>query len=266
MSGLQQAMACNVRRMLGHQLSANAIYAAAVLVVIITAFARWSNAGWYSGDDSSKSKPPLKYEYVTCGSLVKLGNVRYKDKRLHSHDVKYGTGSGQQSVTGHESASSGSGSYWRVKGSHGQQCKRGVPVRCGETIRLEHSESKLNLHSHLFPSPMSRQQEISAFGEPRTGDGDTGDNWVIDCTAGSNDGKWRRDEKVALKHADTHNYLMMTGNVFGRPISGHHEIVAVNRLNNAGESHWTAEEGLFVMPNAVLAAAAAAAESGHEEL
>jgi len=36
-----------------------------------------------------------KARYVTCGSVVKLLNVDYRT-RLHSHDVKYGTGSGQQ--------------------------------------------------------------------------------------------------------------------------------------------------------------------------
>jgi len=35
------------------------------------------------------------YDYVTCGSVLKLLNVR-SNVRLHSHDVKYGSGSGQQ--------------------------------------------------------------------------------------------------------------------------------------------------------------------------
>lgn len=32
---------------------------------------------------------------MTCGSAVKLANVD-NNVRLHSHDVKYGSGSGQQ--------------------------------------------------------------------------------------------------------------------------------------------------------------------------
>lgn len=44
-----------------------------------------------------------KASFVTCGSVVKLLNVDYRS-RLHSHDVKYGTGSGQQSVTGVETS------------------------------------------------------------------------------------------------------------------------------------------------------------------
>ncbi len=36
---------------------------------------------------------------MTCGSSLKLMNAHHR-VRLHSHDVKYGSGSGQQSVTG----------------------------------------------------------------------------------------------------------------------------------------------------------------------
>ena len=41
-------------------------------------------------------------DVVTCGSVLKLQNIKFSS-RLHSHDVKYGSGSGQQSVTGVES-------------------------------------------------------------------------------------------------------------------------------------------------------------------
>ena len=37
----------------------------------------------------------LLYDYVTCGSVLKLWNTA-NGVRLHSHDVKYGSGSGQQ--------------------------------------------------------------------------------------------------------------------------------------------------------------------------
>ena len=40
-------------------------------------------------------------DVVTCGSVLKLQNIKFSS-RLHSHDVKYGSGSGQQSVTGVE--------------------------------------------------------------------------------------------------------------------------------------------------------------------
>ena len=37
----------------------------------------------------------IEFKYVTCGSSLKLFNNR-QAVRLHSHDVKYGSGSGQQ--------------------------------------------------------------------------------------------------------------------------------------------------------------------------
>lgn len=35
------------------------------------------------------------FQYVTCGSVLKLASGE-SNIRLHSHDVKYGSGSGQQ--------------------------------------------------------------------------------------------------------------------------------------------------------------------------
>ena len=43
----------------------------------------------------SFSLSDFDYEFVTCGSSLKLLNT-YNNVRLHSHDVKYGSGSGQQ--------------------------------------------------------------------------------------------------------------------------------------------------------------------------
>ena len=47
--------------------------------------------------------------------MLKLQNVYHK-VRLHSHDVKYGSGSGQQSVTGTE-VKEDVNSHWAIKGT-----------------------------------------------------------------------------------------------------------------------------------------------------
>jgi len=60
---------------------------------------------------------------VTCGSVFKLVNNAYKI-RLHSHDIKYGSGSGQQSVTGTE-VKEDVNSNWAVKGTIKNPCTRG---------------------------------------------------------------------------------------------------------------------------------------------
>lgn len=70
-------------------------------------------------------------------------------------------------------------------------------ITCGQKIRLEHMATKKNLHSHLFTSPLSDQQEISAFGDD--GEGDSGDNWVVIC-----DGEfWDKQDSIMLRHVDT---------------------------------------------------------------
>jgi dolichyl-phosphate-mannose--protein O-mannosyl transferase len=56
---------------------------------------------------------------LTCGSIIKLKH-KETNTRLHSHNVPYGTGSGQQSVTGFP-GSGDSNSYWIVKGPHGKE-------------------------------------------------------------------------------------------------------------------------------------------------
>lgn len=79
------------------------------------------------------------------------------------------------------------GSLWLVKeGTGATQCDIGKPIACGEIVRLEHVDSKKNLHSHLFRAPLSGNQEVSAFGDER-GNGDTGDNWQVCSILASND-------------------------------------------------------------------------------
>jgi len=56
-------------------------------------------------------------QYVTCGSIISLVHVP-TNSRLHSHDVKYGGGSGQQSVTGFADQGD-TNNYWLVREAHG---------------------------------------------------------------------------------------------------------------------------------------------------
>jgi dolichyl-phosphate-mannose--protein O-mannosyl transferase len=202
--------------------------------------------------------------------------------RLHSHDVKYGSGSGQQvifyecniikteivnffiqSVTAVRNADDHN-SYWQLRPKiHSTKAvARGLvfiifafdrltyiysrniysqPVKCGESFRLFHLSTKRNLHSHLFQSPLSNNQEVSAFGE--NGEGDDGDNWIIDCE----DDFWRRDEPVRIKHELTNKYLHITGDTYGRPINGQFEVSCypyANQLNL-----WKVMEGIYIKPS-----------------
>lgn len=178
-------------------------------------------------------------QHVTCGSVVKLFNAYYK-VRLHSHDVKYGSGSGQQSVTGAPQQEDHN-SNWLIRGTLKKPCQRGNPVACGETIRLQHLATRRNLHSHHFSSPLSDKQEISAFGEE--GEGDSGDEWVVIC-----DGEeWGRHQTIMLRHVDTDVYLGVTGQQYGRPINGQNEVVGLSRPGV--QAKWQTMEGVFINPS-----------------
>jgi len=169
---------------------------------------------------------------------MKLANLE-SNARLHSHDVKYGSGSGQQSVTGAKFADDVN-SYWLVKGAHGKQCPRGTPVACGSTVRFQHLNTRLFLHSHHFRSPLSGNQEVSCFGDGY--EGDEGDNWIIECDGDS----WRRDDSVRIKHVATNMYLHVAGQTYGRPIAGQYEVSATAAKSRG--NLWQAMEGVYMEP------------------
>lgn len=177
-------------------------------------------------------------QHVTCGSSFKLQNVQHK-VRLHSHEVKYGSGSGQQSVTGVDNKEDVN-SHWTLKGPTDKKyCKRGESIECGDNVRFQHLTTGRNLHSHHFSSPLSNAQEVSAFGDD-SGKGDTGDVWTIICEGDF----WNRDSPVQIKHVDTGVFLASSGHTFGRPIAGQMEIVGVTMPDS--NTKWKAAEGVYV--------------------
>ncbi|KRY18782.1 Stromal cell-derived factor 2 [Trichinella patagoniensis] len=155
-------------------------------------------------------------DYIGCTSVVKLLNVKI-DRRLHSHDVRYGSGSGQQSVTGIADKDD-KGSYWVVLAAHDNICQRGQPIACNSVIRFQHSSTGCLLHSHsAFACPFSGNQEVSCFG--KNGIGDEGDNWIVLC-----DKKyWEKGDEVQFKHLQTDHYLGMSSRKYDRPIVGQNE-------------------------------------------
>lgn len=173
---------------------------------------------------------------VTCGSVVKLKHAS-SEYDLHSHEISYGSGSGQQSVTGYKDTSDAA-SLWAVKGAQEGACVQGTPIKSGTPIRLQHMNTRRWLHSHKFPSPLSGNQEVSAFGDDQVSD--HLDVWEVSFTGG----QWMRDQKVKLKHVETGAYLSSSPDKrYGRPISGQLEICGKSK---AGKNElWIATEGVF---------------------
>lgn len=81
---------------------------------------------------------------------------------------------------------------------------QGTPVTKGQTIRLFHSNTKKWLHSHLVRSPLSGQQEVSAYGSGSKSD--TGDFWIV-AWDGPNS-TWDSTSKVRPSLLETHETLM----------------------------------------------------------
>lgn len=188
-----------------------------------------------------------KEDPVTCGSVVKLVH-KETGFNLHSHGIAWGSGSGQQSVTSN-SAKNEKGSLWLIKeSSHAVGCDIGTPIKCGDVIRLEHADSKKNLHSHLFRAPLSGNQEVSSFGD--NGNGDTGDNWEVICDT-SKDTVWMRYKPVSFKHVDTSKYLSTSAaatfnqqNCGGNcPIMSQTEVSAAARKDI--KAVWSTDQGVY---------------------
>ncbi|KAL2917483.1 hypothetical protein HK105_202764 [Polyrhizophydium stewartii] len=180
-----------------------------------------------------------EFEAVTCGSSVKLAS-KSTGFRLHSHEVNYGTGSLQQSVTGFPRGDDPN-SYFVVSGGFGEgDCARGQPVRCGQTVRLQHLQTGKFLHSHgNIPSPLSGNQEVSAYAGP-----DSGDNWKVLCSA-SRARYWQREQSVKLQHADTGYFLGTSKRYqYQNVITGQLEVSA-RQAARGDEEQWAVQEGIF---------------------
>mmetsp|Transcript_1045 Transcript_1045/g.1161 ORF Transcript_1045/g.1161 Transcript_1045/m.1161 type:complete len:227 (+) Transcript_1045:63-743(+) len=193
-----------------------------------------------------------KGDPVTCGSVVKLIH-KETGHHLHSHPIAWGSGSGQQSITS-TGSNNDAGSLWLVKEASTQEagCEVGVPIKCGETVRLEHVQTGKNLHSHLFKAALSGNQEVSGFGGERDERGDTGDNWKVMCDTGELN--WQRGSSVAFSHADTSKYLFSAGSAKftqsncgqGCPIMGQNEVSASAKKDN--KSKWETGQGVYFPP------------------
>uniref|UniRef100_A0AAF6YGY4 Stromal cell derived factor 2 like 1 n=1 Tax=Bos taurus TaxID=9913 RepID=A0AAF6YGY4_BOVIN len=192
----------------------------------------------------------------TAGPLAVGGPCRQerrgaRDLRVGAEAVQHAApGSGQQSVTGVE-ASDDANSYWRIRGGTEGECPRGSPVRCGQAVRLTHVLTGKNLHTHHFPSPLTNNQEVSAFGED--GEGDDLDLWTVRCSGQH----WEREAAVRFQHVGTSVFLSVTGEQYGSPIRGQHEVHGM--ASASAHNKWKAMEGIFIKPSPE-------APGGHDEL
>ncbi len=137
---------------------------------------------------------PIKYRAVI--KLIHAATGR--SLHSHNHNYQHDGSSRQQLVTAF--SKSNQDDFWIVKGPHNfrEGYNSGKPVESKDIIRLEHMETRRNLHSHNNRSPVSNRQEVTAY---KVGEnGDTNDNWKVEVEGG---GLWVEGGRVRLTHCDT---------------------------------------------------------------
>lgn len=191
-----------------------------------------------SNSQSFDTSPSPGYESVTYNSMIKLTHAPSGFK-LHSQEAKYGTGSGQQVVSGLEAVNDRE-SYWLIYPSFKSGLvKAGVVIMCGDIVSLKHIATNAFLHSHKFASPLSDQQEVSGFNGH-----DTGDDWKVVCVDQDAKKTWKREKNIKLQHVDTGSYLASNAkHVFPHPISGQLEVFATNSDDKS--CLWSSQEGIY---------------------
>lgn len=187
---------------------------------------------------------------MTCGSAIKLKHVQSGGSfYLYSENARnQGGGSGQQIVTFSKDHLNSDKTLWWIHGSSVENCTTVTPVACGDVIRLSHVTTKRNLHTHNVVSSLSRQQEITAWGDDYEGDG--GDDWIVKCSSGR---FWERgSSKIRLFHRDTQRYLGAADNVDYNvkncgaecPLLNHLEAFGRKQADEYGD--FQVESGLFI--------------------
>lgn len=100
-------------------------------------------------------------EPITLGSLMK---IRHQNSGhfVHSHEISWGSGSKQQSVTAFPTLGDAN-SLWQLYAPFGSgSFKHAEAIKCGDIVRFKHVQTKRWLHSHgNHRAPLSKKQVMS---------------------------------------------------------------------------------------------------------
>ena len=188
---------------------------------------------------------PLEIAY---GSRATIKNMGYGGGLLHSHIQTYPEGSTQQQITcyHHKDANN---EWWfypnRAEPGFDPEASDIKYVGDGDVLRLIHSQTGRNLHSHEVAAPITKaDREVSCYGN--TTIGDEKDHWtmeVVKDVASSDRTKIRTlTTSFRLKHTMLGCYLR-AGNV-NLPQWGFKQIeVTCVKENNPKDvyTHWNVE-------------------------
>ncbi|XP_045481761.1 protein O-mannosyl-transferase 2 [Harmonia axyridis] len=115
--------------------------------------------------------------HVAYGAVITLKNHKTGGGYLHSHYHLYpeGVGARQQQITTYTHKDDNN--KWIIK-KYNSEIKDIEIIRSGDLVRLEHSATKRNLHSHKEQAPITKKHyQVTGYGE--NGTGDVNDVWRV---------------------------------------------------------------------------------------
>eukprot|EP00092_Neocalanus_flemingeri_P019544 GFUD01021174.1.p1 GENE.GFUD01021174.1~~GFUD01021174.1.p1 ORF type:complete len:722 (+),score=149.03 GFUD01021174.1:268-2433(+) len=192
---------------------------------------------------------------VAYGALVTLKNHRTGGGYLHSHFHLYpeGVGSKQQQVTTYAHKDENNFfvmKKWNEEPPNNTDIDAVVDlVKNGDLVRLEHLQSKRNIHSHNQPAPVSKRHfQVTGYGE--NGTGDANDVWRLEVIGGK-EGEVVNTVTSKLKF---HHYFVkcvLTCSTKNLPKWGFEQgEVSCNPTTRDPNAMWNVEDNLFSkLPN-----------------
>jgi len=169
-----------------------AVYAFFFRVHLELLFRSGSGDGFYSSAFQTQLKGNSLYKAempadVAYGATVTIKNHRTGGAYLHSHHHVYPeeVGPQQQQVTTYSHKDENN--VWSIKKFEGEpSTSEDSPielVKSGDWIRLEHVQTKRNLHSHKDPAPITKKHfQVTCYGHE--GVGDINDIWKVEMVNG----------------------------------------------------------------------------------
>ncbi|CZS99956.1 hypothetical protein WAI453_003461 [Rhynchosporium graminicola] len=195
------------------------------------------------GTEVGKSSP-LDIAY---GSRATIKNMGYGGGLLHSHVQTYPEGSGQQQITCYHHKDANNEWWFYPNRAQPDYDAEADPkfVADGDVLRLIHSQTGRNLHSHEVAAPITKAaREVSCYGNTTVGDDK--DHWTMEVVRDVGPGDRSKIRTLTtsfrLKHTVLGCYLR-AGNV-NLPQWGFKQIeVTCEKVNNPKDvyTHWNVE-------------------------
>ncbi|XP_063804311.1 protein O-mannosyl-transferase 2 isoform X2 [Pseudophryne corroboree] len=181
-------------------------------------------------------------EHLAYGSVITLKSVRTASGYLHSHWHLYpeGVGAKQQQVTTYSHKDQNN--LWTVK-KHDSEYDIEAPlefVHHGDIIRLEHTMTGRNLHSHQREAPLTKKHlQVTAYGT--NGTGDSNDFWRIEVAGGKSRVKVLRSQ-IRLLHLSTGCVLCSTGKTLPKWGWEQGEVTCSPYIRESPNTMWNVED------------------------